>query len=444
MTDQKKTSIRARDKNAILHSLRAGVTPQSGIRHIQVGRVRELESVVENIGNVSKGSAAFRLIVGDFGSGKSFFLKLVKAIVLEKGLISISADLSPDRRLYSTKGQARSLYAELMHNMATRTKPDGNAITSVVERFIEETRKKAKKNDQSMNQAIRSELADFSDLVAGYDFATVIAKYWEGYKEEDEQLKNNAVRWLRGEFTTKLDARAALGVRNIIDDSNYYDYLKLMALFVKRAGYKGLIVSLDEMVNLYKIVNRQSRENNYEQLLKILNDSLQGGASYLGFFFGGTPEFLEDKKRGLYSYEALQSRLAGNRFATDTGLTDYNAIALRLKNLSPEELYLLLKNIRHVQANGDPQKYIVPDEAVVAYLEHCNQAIGSAYFLTPRNTIRGFVDLISILDQHPESSWEQLVGSSKVELEQNTDMPEIGQPGPDVDSDEDDLSSFKL
>ena len=447
MVDSTARPIKAKVAKTILQSLRAGVTPRIGIQHIQVGRNREVESLLRDIEQISDGGTAFRLVIGDFGSGKSFFLHLIRSVALEKGLVTVSADLSPVRRLASSSGQALGLYAELIKNMSTRTKQDGNALTSVVEKFITRAQKSAKKKNISVNAAIQAELRDFSELVGGYDFANVIAQYWQGYKEEDETLKQNAVRWLRGEYTSKLDARAALGVRNIISDTSFYDYLKLMAMFVKRAGYKGLLVNLDEMVNLYKIINKQSRTNNYEQILRILNDCLQGGADHIGFLLGGTNEFLIDANRGLFSYPALESRLAGNQFADQTGLVDYNATVLTLPSLSPEEMYVLLTNVRHVQAMGNPDRYLVPDSAIYAFLDHCNNRVGAAYYQTPRNTVKAFGDLLAVLEQYPDSEWTQLIESSEVTPELNTDMPDdTGMPMTgDIDANGgEDLGSFQM
>ncbi len=228
-----------------------------------------------------------------------------------------------------------------------------------------------------------------SDLTGGYDFADVVAKYWQGHDTGNEQLKADAVRWLRGEYSTRTDARAALGVRTIIDDANFYDQLKLFARFVRLAGFDGLLVCLDEMVNLYKLANTQARNSNYEQILRILNDSLQGSAAGIGFLFGGTPDFLTDSRRGLYSYAALQSRLAENTFAVG-GRVDMSGPVIRLSSLTPEDLYVLLRKLVHVYAAGDPDAYLVPDEALHAFMKHCSNRIGDAYFRTPRNTIRAF------------------------------------------------------
>ena len=441
MTDNTISKIRPRERDAIIQSLRAGVTPRSGLQHIQVGRVREVEALIKDIDCIADGGSSFRLVIGEFGSGKTFFLQLIRSIALEKGLVTIHADLSPDRRLHATGGQARSLYAELMHNLSTRTKPDGNAITSVVERFVTKARKGSDSSGTSVNNIIGNQLDNLSELVGGYDFASVINAYWQGYEQNNEALKSDAVRWLRGEYTTKTEARNALGVRNIIDDSSVYDYLKILSLFVRQAGYNGLLVNLDEMVNLYKLSSQRARLSNYEQILRILNDCLQGNTQYIGFLLGGTPDFLLDPRKGLYSYEALQSRLAENSFARKAGVIDYTSPTLHLANLAPEELYILLRNIRHVYASGDPSKYLVPDEALTAFLSHCSNTIGEAYFRTPRNTIKSFVDLLAVLEQNTQLQWNQLIEQVKVEEELNTDMPVIGQENSD---EEDGLVNFKL
>lgn len=440
MPNENKKRIRPRERDAIIQSLRAGVTPRTGLQHIQVGRAREVEALVKDIERISDGGSAFRLVIGEFGSGKSFFLQLIRSVALEKGLVTVHADLSPDRRLHATGGQARNLYAELMRNLSTRTKPDGNALASVVERFITEARKQAEHSGSTVEEVIADRLSHLSELVGGYDFAKVIEAYWSGHDRDNDQLKADAIRWLRGEFTTKTDARNALGVRTIVTDASVYDHFKLMSLFVRQAGYKGFLVNLDELVNLYKLSSQKARVSNYEQILRMLNDCLQGSAEHIGFLLGGTPDFLLDPRKGLYSYEALQSRLAENSFARSVGVVDYSATTLNLANLAPEELFILLRNLRHVFAEGDDSKYLIPDEALTAFLVHCSSRIGDAYFKTPRNTIKAFIDLLTVLDQDAGLQWNQLIARVDLTEESDTDMPEVGVD----DGDEDSLATFQL
>jgi P-loop Domain of unknown function (DUF2791) len=429
-------NIRPKERDTIVQALRAGVVPRVGQHLIQVGRAREVEVMLQDIERIAQGGAVFRVIIGEYGAGKTFFLNLVRAIALQQKLVTVHADLNPDRRLQAAGGQARSLFAELMKNTSTRAKPDGGALGGVVEKFVTQAKTDAKEQGSSFEKTVSARLAPLTDMVGGHDFSQVIIAYARGFEESNDVLKVDAVRWLRGEFTTKTEARAALDVRTIIDDDQMYDHLKLFARFVRMAGYGGLLVCLDELVNLYKLANRQARDSNYEQILRILNDVLQGNTEGVGFLLGGTPEFLLDSKRGLYSYPALQSRLAENTFAVRTGLTDYSGPVLRLTSLTQEDFYVLLQKLRHVFAYGDPGKYALPDEGIQAYMAHIAKRLGEAYFRTPRTTITSFLGLLALLEQYPEQDWRALVGDIEV-------RPDSGAEAERAVEDEE-LTSFRL
>lgn len=442
-------SIKPKHRDAVIQSLRAGVVPRAGQQHIQVGRHDEVKALVADIDRIAGGGCAIRFIIGEYGSGKTFFLNLIRSIALERNLVALNADLSPDRRLHATGGQARSLYAEMMRNIATRSKPDGGAMASVVEKFVSSALAESRSGGAAVDEVIRGRLASVQELVGGYDFAQVVEAYWRGHDSGNEELKESALRWLRGEYATKTDARADLGVRTIVSDANVYDQLKLFARFVRLAGYSGILVVLDELVNLYKLANTQARNSNYEQILRILNDVLQGTAEGMGILLGGTPEFLLDTRRGLYSYSALQSRLAQNQFATN-GLVDYSGPVLSLSQLTKEDMYVLLGNIRHVYALGDASKYLVPDEALEAFMHHCSTRIGDAYFRTPRNTVTAFVSLLSVLEQNATADWRQLLGALDIKADRNPDVDaEIEDDAPAApqvaaSDEEDNLASFRI
>lgn len=411
MTTQ--TPIKPRDRDIILQALAAGVVPRTGLRHIQVGRVDEVKAMIRDIDRIADGGSAIRFIIGEYGAGKTFFLNLIRLIALERKCVTLHADLAPDRRIHATAGQARGLYAEAVRNMATRTKSQGGALASVVERFVTECVKDGEHRILPVEKVIDERLENLQEHVGGYDYAAVLKAYWRGSEEGDKLLKAAALRWLRGEYTTKTEARQSLGVRNIIDDGDVYDALKLLAAFVRLAGYSGMLVVFDEMVNLYKLQNAQARNQNYEQVLRILNDVLQGDAGGIGCLFGGTPEFLLDTRRGLCSYPAIHSRLAENDFASN-GLIDLSGPVIRLQSLTHEDLMILLSNIRAVSAGGDATRNIVPDEALSAFMTHCNQRIGESYFRTPRTTIKAFVHFLRVLEQNPETDWRSLVGGVDV------------------------------
>lgn len=428
--------IRPRERDAVLQSLRAGVVPRVGQHLIQVGRVHELRALIEDIERIGDGGSAFRLVIGEYGAGKTFFLNLVRSIALEKKLVTMNADLNPDRRLHASGGQARSLYAELTRNMATRTKPEGGALPGILEKFIAQAKSESEQTGVSTDQIIRQNTQQLAEMVNGYDFADVVLAYWRGFETGNEQLCSNAVRWMRGEFSTKTDARAALGVRTIVDDASVYDQLKLLARFVRLVGYSGIFICLDEMVNLYKLANIQARASNYEQILRILNDSLQGSTEGLGFILAGTPDFLFDTRRGLYSYPALQSRLGQNTFARD-GLADFSGPVLRLAALNPEDFQILLEKLRYVYAAGDAEKYLLPDEAIPAFMQHCSRRLGDGYFRTPRTTITSFIDLLTILDQNPQVQWTSLIEGLSVRPDTGGDADKAIEP-------DDEFTTFKL
>lgn len=429
------TTIKAKERDTVIQALRAGVVPRTGQHLIQVGRAREIETLLRDIERIAEAGTGFRLVIGEYGAGKTFFLNLVRAIAMEKRLVTAHADLNPDRRLQASGGQARSLYAELMKNLSTRTKPDGGALSGVVEKFVAQAKTEAKAASRNSEDVIREKLSSLSELVGGYDFAEVIAAYCRGFEEGNDKLKADAVRWLRGEFTTKTDARAALGVRTIVDDDAFYDQLKLFARFVRLAGFSGLLVCLDEMVNLYKLANAQARNANYEQVLRILNDSLQGSADGLGFVLGGTPEFLLDTRRGLYSYAALQSPLSENSFAAQAGLQDFSGPVLRLSSLTNEDFFVLLQKLRHVYASGNESKYLLPDDGLIAFMQHASKRLGEAYFRTPRTTITAFLNLLATLEQHSQANWREMLGAVVVEEDKE---------GNEGATEDDELASFKL
>jgi hypothetical protein len=438
--------IRPRDRDTIIQALSAGVVPRLGLQHIAVGRQREVQALVRDIERIADGGAAMRFVIGEYGAGKSFFLTLIRLVALEKKLVTVHADLGPDRRLQASGGQARALYAEATRNMATRAKPDGGALSGVLERFVADVAKEAEQRAVPVGKVLDEKLAHLQESVGGYDFARVVEAYWRGGEEGNEELRNNALRWLRGEFSTKTEARQALGVRTILGDHEFHAGLKLMAALARLAGYGGLLVVLDEMVNLYKLQSKQARDQNYEQVLAILNDVLQGHTNGIGFVCGGTPEFLTDTRRGLFSYPALQSRLSENAFAKD-GLVDMAGPVLRLASLTPEELLVLLGNVRRVFAGGDPARHLVPDEALHAFMIHCNERIGEAYFRTPRNTVKAFCQMLSVLEQNTSASWQALLGG----VELSPDRPEADEADilDDVSGEgsgrgDEELASFRL
>lgn len=442
--------IKRRERDAILQSLQAGLVPKQGLHLIQVGRIAEVSAILKDIERIVDMGSAFRIVVGRFGSGKSFFLNLVRNLAFQKKLVVAQADFSMERRLHAGGGEARALYNELMRNLATKTQPDGGALPSILSGWVSAVQHPIISNGGTpadVEHKIAEDLRDLQAYVGGFEFAEVVCAFYRGFVEKSDFLQASALKWLRGEYTTKTEARQDLGVRRIIDDECFYDSLKLMAAFIKKAGYTGLLVNLDEMVVLsHRLPSSRARQANFETLLTILNDCFQGSTQALGFIFAGTDECLEDKRRGLFSYEALRSRLAENLLAKQQGLIDLSGPVIRLQPLTPEDLFVLLKNIVSVHAYGEATKFAVPDEAIVSMLQKANETLGADYFRTPRDVVRSFVGLLNILDQNPGTDWKKLLG---VELFSKSSAPvsaeeEVAMGIAPVPDEDDDLVSFKV
>lgn len=410
--------ILPRERMAILNSLAAGVVPAIGLHHIQVGRIEEVEALIRDLDQVAEGAATCRFVIGQYGSGKTFFLSLIRTVALKRKFVVAQADITTECRLHGTGGQARALYRQLTKSLATQAKPDGGALTNILERWIGDVDHDVRESGgtaDDVRRRIVERLKPLQDLVNGYDFANVVARYLDGFVAQDDQLQQAAVRWIRGEFATKTEAREALGVRSIIDDETIYDYLKLLAAFVRMAGFSGLIVNVDELAVLsHGLNNATARKNNYEAILRILNDCVEGRATDIAFLFAGTNDCLEDRRRGLYEYEALEQRLKPSRSEVD-GHRNLYAPVIRLASLTPEDYYVLLHNVREVFEAGDVTKGLFPDEALRQYLEVSQRRMGAAYFQTPRDMVKDFVGELQVLQQNPTIKLADRLNAKKAE-----------------------------
>ena len=415
---ENETKIPKRILGTLLNSVGSGVVPRFGLEYIAIGRKEEINAFTNDLEFVSQGGSAFRFIIGRYGSGKSFLLQLIRSHCLERGFVTADADLSPERRLSGTNRQGLAVYRELVSNLAVRSSPDGNALVSIISRWLSGLQTKivsekklaldSKELEIEMSGEILKISNDLENLVCGFDFAAVLLKYYVAYKNGDEALKSSAIKWLRGEYATKTEAKNDLSVGAVIDDLNWYDFIKLMAVFARRIGYKGLVVFIDECVNLYKITNKISRENNYEKILSMFNDTLQGKAEGLGIFLGGTPQFLEDTRRGLYSYEALKSRLAEGKFASSKYKNLMGPI-IRLERLSDDETFALALRICLLHQTYYEYEAKLGENDILEFLKAYMSKVGANMYITPREIIRDFLAVLDILYQNPEAAFLEIL-----------------------------------
>ena len=427
-----------RISQTVLNSLKGGVVPRIGLPYITVGRKNEIEALLHDVAIISEGGASFRFIVGRYGSGKSFLLQTIRNYAMDRGFIVADADLSPERRLQGTRGQGLATYRELISNLSTKTKPEGGALTLVLDRWISAVQSEAARETgflpgdptltAAVDQKIYTVTSSVSELVHGFEFATLLSAYYHAYCSGDDGTKAKVVRWFRGEYTLKREAKEELGINVIITDDDWYDYLKLFAVFFRLAGYTGMMIMIDELVNIYKIPNAITRQYNYEKLLTMYNDTLQGKARYLGFIMGATPQALEDKRRGIYSYEALRSRLTEGRFSKP-GMRDLLAPVIRLEPLTAEEMLVLCEKLSDMHAGLYGYERIVTTDDLVSFLKVEYERIGADQNITPREVIRDFIELLDLLYQNQGMSIGALLASDEFSFTKSEAVSDEAEAG---------------
>ncbi|CUN89389.1 ATP-binding protein [Collinsella aerofaciens] len=387
----------------ILNSLKGGVVPRIGLPYITVGREVEIRALLTDLSLIADGGASFRFLVGRYGAGKSFLLQTIRTHAMGERFVVADADLSPERRLQGGQGQGLATYRELIRNISTKTRPEGGALNLILDRWVAS----CADVDESV---VNAQLAPLEEMVHGFDFTRMLRRYRTAVSESDEEAMSRVTKWIRGEYRTKSEARAELGSSTIISDDDWYDYVKLIARFLVCSGYKGMLVLIDELVNLYKIPNAITRQYNYEKILTMYNDTLQGKAQYLGVIMGGTPTSIEDRRRGVFSYEALRSRLAQGRFARDD-LKDMLAPIIRLQPLTYEELLVLIEKLMQIHAGYFGWTPTLTENDLVDFLKIEFGRVGADTHLTPREVIRDFIELLDILCQNPDANVAELLQS---------------------------------
>ena len=422
----------------VLNSLKGGVVPHIGLPYITVGRKNEIQALLRDVDVIAEGGASFRFIVGKYGSGKSFLLQTIRNYVMDRGFIVADADLSPERRLQGTRGQGLATYRELIGNLSTKTKPEGGALNLVLDRWISSVQSEAAAESSlapgdpvlaaAVDKRIYAVTASVSELVHGFEFARLLSAYYHAYLEGDDEGKARVVRWFRGEYASKKEAREELGVNILITDDDWYDYLKLFAVFFRLAGYAGLFIMSDELVNVYKSPNTVTRQYNYEKMLTMYNDTLQGKARYLGILMGATPQTMEDKRRGVYSYEALRSRLAEGKFSRP-GARDLLAPVIRLEPLTAEEMLILCEKLEELHAGLYGYESRITTEDLAAFIRIEYERIGAEANITPREVIRDFIELLDLLYQNPGATVAGLLGSDEFSYAKSEAVSDETDPG---------------
>ena len=419
--------IPKRIAQALLNSLKGGVVPRVGLPYIAVGRKEEIDALLHDVDIIAEGGASFRFLVGKYGSGKSFLLQTIRNYVMAKNFVVVDADLSPERRLQGTRGQGLATYKELIRNMSTKTKPEGGALSLILDRWISNVQQEVMASENLsvtsaqlpglVEKRISAVIYSLNEMVHGFDFARLLTLYYQAYIAGDDETKAKVLKWFRGEYGTKTEARQELGVHMVITDDDWYEYLKLFACFLKQAGYAGMLILIDELVNIYKIPNAITRQYNYEKILTMYNDTMQGKAQHLGLILCGSPQCMEDPRRGVYSYEALRSRLAEGHFAGEH--KDLLSPVIRLQPLTPEEMLILIEKLADIHAGLYEYAQIVTQQDMGDFIEIEFGRIGADVHITPREVIRDFIEVLDIVYQNPSLQVRTLLNSEQFTYARN-------------------------
>ena len=420
--------IPRRIAQTLMNSLKGGVVPRIGLQYVTVGRSQEIDALLRDVEIIADGGASFRFIVGKYGSGKSFLLQTIRNYVMAKNFVVVDADLSPERRLQGNRGQGLATYKELIRNMSTKTKPEGGALSLILDRWISNVQQQVMTESQLsitdpalsrlVEKRISAVIYSLNEMVHGFDFARLLTLYYQAHITGDDETKAKVLKWFRGEYNTKTEARQELGVNIVITDDDWYEYLKIFAAFLKQAGYSGMLVLIDELVNSYKIPNAITRQYNYEKILTMYNDAMQGKAQHIGFILCGTPQCMEDPRRGVYSYEALRSRLAEGHFSGEH--KDLLSPVIKLLPLTNEEMLILIEKLADIHAGLYDYKQIVNQQDMVDFIEIEFSRIGADTHITPREVIRDFIEVLDIVYQNPGIKVRTLLGSDRFTYAQNS------------------------
>lgn len=406
---------------AVLNSLKGGVVPRVGLEYITVGRRNEISALLQDVAIIENGGAAVRFIEGKYGSGKTFMMHALRNHVMEKNFVVTDVELSVDKRLVGNKGQGLATYRELIRNMSTSACPESGALQVILNKWISNVENEVVQKDgltpgnEAFDIKVSQRIYDITNAmeskVNGFDFGRVLAAYYKGKRTGREELQRNAFRWLCGEYRTKTEAKTDLGVNLIVTDENWYDFMKLFADFVVRAGYAGLYICMDELANIYEIPSKVGRDYNYSRLLSIYNDALQGLANNLGIIISVTKEAMEDPVKGVYSFEPLRTRIEDRRREKDgiVPLMDMAAPIIHLSPLNPGEMYVLLEKLTQLHEVVYDYESKFEHDDFIYFLKTEYAKCKNAREITVREMVRNYITLLNLSQQHQNKTKEEIL-----------------------------------
>lgn len=400
----------------LLNALQGGVVPRVGLGYISVGREQEINALLRDIEVIENGGSTFRLISGNYGTGKTFLIQTIKEYLLDKGFVTCDCDLSPERCFIGTNGKNKGLatFQKLVSNISIKTCPEGGALQYILDDFIskivmdEENNTSAASNINSKESARKSFqkfLIPFRTKVHGIEFTNILLRYYDAYQSNDFDEINRCLKWLKGEYRLRSEVKNDFGSSIMITDDDWFDFLDLYVTLFKIIGFKGLFIMFDEVINLFRIINPSYRLKNYEKVLNMYNDTLQGKVKNVGIILAGTPESIYDSTKGLFSYEALKSRL----YFANPLQTKINPLSpiITLSPLTQSDLVVLLERLSVIHSEVTGYNNEISLEEILSFLQYVYGH--SEVVATTRSIIRDFLNLLNTKNDDNSLSFEDVL-----------------------------------
>lgn len=387
---------------SIINALKNGNVPPEGVGEICVGRERELEEFDKIFSKVKDGAAVTRFLNGEFGSGKSFFLKLLEERALADNFVVAKVTLSRDVPFNKFEVVYRSIVASL------RCKT-GTSLEHIIEKWTTQLRMMALRETTDPYQQERIVIDNINNDLKevrkhATTFAAAIENYYKLSARGDQETAKYAMAWLSGEKNIPYTIKRQFGVKGDIDRENAFKYLEALSSFLMALKYSGLIILIDEAEHIMTLHTKKLRDTAYDYMRFIYDECSLGRFHNTLFIFAGTPEFFEDPKMGVPSYTALNERIED---VLNTEFKDLRKPIIRLDGFKKDNLMELSDRLisMHEEVYEWEAKPVRESlDGIIARHEANAELTG---YISPRNFVKSFISVLDVVQQNPELRSEE-------------------------------------
>lgn len=383
----------------IIDSLRNGTVPAEGTENIAVGIDEELTEIQDQIERTREDKSAFKFIIGDYGSGKTFFSTSVREMAYDKKFVVSSVVISQETPLHKFE----ELYRKIMEGMRTSENKKIPAFNFILEEWLLNIEDKvieiegldpyedSKKFQIEMNKRINEELMIVGSIAAS--FANAIRAFYKAKYEGDTVLAQGAVAWLKGD-NVRAELKSKLGVIGTITRENSFEFFRALLQMIKTAGYEGLMIILDEVETVQKLVRKDMRSAAYENLRFFIDESDRNSFPSCFFLYTGTTDLMESEK-GFKSLEPLYQRIKVEREKGDK-FKNLRQPVMFLDGLNRDRLYEVACRVRNI--HGQVYSWMpndkLTDDFIKRLINDMTLGFGGEINIGPRGFLRTLIDIL--------------------------------------------------